>query len=217
MEDSERRGRPRPRIESLSDLIFGLALSIGAFALVSNPPTTDTEFYRDIFTFGFNFIVLISIWLRYTRIMSALPLETTRTVALNTLLLFTVSLEPFIFNIIRSGNSATPPSVPLFEAASSLYGVDLGIMLLILAVFTLALADEEKRLVPPEMVSQLRSESVTWFISSGLFLISAVPVFGRVDVGGVLLTGLSVRTLMWLGAIAIAWLRAGHGRHVFGV
>jgi len=53
--------RPRPRIESLSDLVFGLALSIGAFALVSAPPIDDAGFYRDVFTFGFNFLVLISI------------------------------------------------------------------------------------------------------------------------------------------------------------
>jgi uncharacterized membrane protein len=55
---------PRPRIESLSDLVFGLALSIGAFGLVSSPPTDDAGFYRDVITFGFNFVVLISIWVR---------------------------------------------------------------------------------------------------------------------------------------------------------
>jgi uncharacterized membrane protein len=207
----EEKARPRPRIESLSDLVFGLALSIGAIALVSNPPTSVGGFYRDVATFGFNFVVLISIWLRYTRIMSALPLETRGTMLLNSVLLFTVSLEPFLFNIIRSGNSARPATVQLFETASSLYGVDLGIMMLIMAVFTLALADEEKRLVPRGMLRQLREESVTWFVSSGIFLVSAFPLFGRIDVGGVLVSGLSIRTVMWLSAIVVAWLRARRG------
>jgi uncharacterized membrane protein len=212
--EETKRTRPRPRIESLSDLVFGLALSIGAIALVSNPPTTDSGLYRDIATFSFNFVVLISIWLRYTRIMSVLPIENRGTMSLNSVLLFTVSMEPFLFNIIRSGNSATPPSIPLFEAASSLYGIDLGAMMLIMAVFTLALADEEKRLVPSGMLRQLRTESVTWFISSAIFFASALPLFGRIDVGGVYLTGISIRTVMWLGAVLIAWVRAGHGARI---
>lgn len=208
MEERSKAG-PRPRIESLSDLIFGLALSIGAFALVSTPPTTESGFYKDIVTFGFNFIVLITIWLRYTRVMSALPVETRRTVVLNTVLLFTVSLEPFIFNILRSPNAGNPANFPigLYEAASSAYGVDLGAMTLILGVFTLALADEEKNLVPKEMLSRLRTEAGTWFISAAIFFASAYPLFGRVGVGEVFVTGFSVRELMWLGAVMIAWAR----------
>lgn len=201
--------RPRPRIEGLSDLIFGLALSIGAFALVSSPPTSASGFYKDVITFGFNFVVLITIWIRYTRIMSALPIETRTTMLLNSVLLFTVSLEPFIFNILRSANLVNPAPAGLYEAASSAFGVDLGAMALIMGVFTLALADEEKRLVPQEFISRLRSESVTWFVSSAVFLASALPVFGRISVGGYLVTGVSVRELLWFGAVVIAWLRSG--------
>jgi hypothetical protein len=116
-----------------------------------------------------------------------------------------VALEPFLFNILRSGNSAYPASVPLFEAASSLYGIDLGSMMLIMAIFTLALADEEKRLVPREMIGQLDREAVTWLLSACIFLASAVPIFGRTDVGGVLVSGFSVRTLLWLLAVAVIW------------
>ena len=199
------KGKPRPRIESLSDLIFGLALSIGAFALVSNPTTTDIGYYKDVVTFGFNFLVLITVWIRYTRIMSALPVETPTTMVLNIVLLFTVSLEPYIFNILRSGNLPNSPTISLFETASSSYGVDLAAMMFIMGVFTLALADEEKRLVPESMLSRLKSESTLWFVSCGVFLASALPIFGRIDVGGVLLTGLSLRMIMWLGAILVTW------------
>jgi uncharacterized membrane protein len=200
-------GRPRPRIESLSDLVFGLALSIGAFALVTSPPTDDAGFYRDVFTFGFNFMVLISIWIRYTRVMSALPIETRTTMLLNSVLLFTVSLEPFTFNILRSVNSATHPTPSLLEAASSFFGIDVGAMMLIMGVFTLALADEEKRLVPAEMLGRLRSEAGVWFASAGVFLVSAVPLFGRISVGTLFLSGLSVREFMWIAALIISWVR----------
>ena len=208
------RQRPRPRIESLSDLVFGLALSIGAIALVSNPPATSAGLYRDIATFTFNFVVLISTWLRYTRIMSVLPLETRRTMLLNTVLLFTVTMEPFLFNILRSGNGAAPVSVPLFEAASSLYGIDLGAMACIMGVFTLALASEEKRLVPPEMTRQLRFESSVWLASAGIFLVSALPFFGRTYVGGVEVTGFSLREALWVLAVLVAWVGMVIGRRV---
>jgi uncharacterized membrane protein len=205
MEEPPQQG-PRPRIESLSDLVFGLALSIGAIALVSNPPGTAAGLYRDIATFTFNFMVLISIWLRYTRIMSVLPLENRRSMMLNTVLLFTVTMEPFLFNILRSGNSLNPASVTLFEAASSLYGIDLGAMMLIIGGFTLALASEERHLVPSSMITQLRYEASTWIGSAAIFLISAIPVFGRIDVGGVLVSGFSVREGLWLFAVFVAWV-----------
>jgi uncharacterized membrane protein len=199
--------QPRPRIESLSDLVFGLALSIGAFALVSNPTTTDQGYYKDVVTFGFNFLVLITVWIRYTRIMSTLPVETATTMLLNVVLLFTVSLEPYIFNILRSANALSSPTISLFETASSSYGVDLGAMMFIMGVFTLALADEEKRLVPESMLARLRSESTLWFVSCGIFLASALPFFGRIEVGTVLLSGLSLRMIMWLAAILVTWAR----------
>jgi len=207
--ESDGGARPRPRIESLSDLVFGLALSIGAFALVSNPPVSDHEFYYDVGTFAFNFVVLISIWLRYTRIMSVLPVETRGTILLNGVLLFTVALEPFIFNILRSFSTINPPSQALYEAASSLFGLDVGGMMLIMAVFTLALAEEENRLVPRSMLKQLREEAVTWGVAAGLFLISAVPVFGRINLGGVVVSGLSLRYILWFLAIVFSWLRSG--------
>ena len=41
-EERENRRGPisRNRIESLSDLVFGLTLSVGALALIAQPPTT---------------------------------------------------------------------------------------------------------------------------------------------------------------------------------
>jgi hypothetical protein len=44
---------------------------------------------------------------------------------------------------------------------------------------TVALADEEKKLVPKDVVRQLRSEGVSWLVGGVVFLASAAPVFGR--------------------------------------
>jgi uncharacterized membrane protein len=203
----EETAHPRPRIESFSDIVFGLALSIGAFALIGSPPSTVGGLYQDIATFAFNFIILVNVWMRYTRIMSVLPLENTRTLTLNTLLLFTVSIEPFLFNTLRVGNSATPLAVEVEQASLALYGLDLGVMMLIMGVFTVALADEEKRLVPVNMIWRLRTEAYTWLASGALFLVSAAPVFNDLMLGGSL-----VRTDLWLGALVIAMVRRSTAR-----
>ena len=89
--------RPRPRIQSLSDLIFGLALSIGALNLITSKPADTAALFGSIATFGFSFLILIFVWFRYTEIMSVLPVETTRTRALNTVMLFFVAIEPYLF------------------------------------------------------------------------------------------------------------------------
>jgi uncharacterized membrane protein len=156
-------------------------------------------------------VVVISVWIRYTRIMSALPIDTRRTLLLNTILLFTISMEPFLFNILRSRHSANPAPRPLLETSSELYGVDLGAMMLIMAVFTLALAAEEKHLVPKSIIRQLRWEATTLIIAAGVFVISASPVFGIIEVGGVLVTGLSARIVLWLIALLISWVIRGGG------
>ena len=100
--------RPRPRIEGLSDMVFGLALLVGAITLVGSAPNNVTGLFNDITTFAFSFLILISVWMRYTKIMSVLPLENRWTISLNTLL-FSVSIEPFLFNLFLHTNASTRP------------------------------------------------------------------------------------------------------------
>ncbi len=207
LDEADSPARPRPRIESLSDLVFGLALSIGAIALIGSPPTSISNLYSDILTFGFNFVILISVWLRYTRVMSVLPVENRGTMFLNVLLLFSVSIEPFLFNLLRAGNSALEVTTSIRDVASALYGFDLGIVMLVMGIFTLELADEEKKLVPKAMISELRTEATTWAISAAIFLISALPAFDRLFVRGTFL-----RTDLWLAALVVIWLRRGSAK-----
>ncbi|MDA4114573.1 MAG: TMEM175 family protein [Thaumarchaeota archaeon] len=170
-------------MESLSDMIFGLALSVGAITLVGSPPTDVPSIYSDLATFGFSFLILITIWLRYTRIMSVLPLETERGVVLNITLLFLVSVEPFLFNIVRN-----PPTVldygPYGDAISTLYALDLGAMMVILGIFTFSATAQEKKLIPDEFVGRFKIESITWLITGGLFLVTVLPFFFTFKVHG---------------------------------
>jgi len=72
--DSPHTGQgPRPRIAALTDLVFGLALSIGAISLISKQPANAPDLYLAIAGFGFSFLILIQIWFRFTEIMSIPP------------------------------------------------------------------------------------------------------------------------------------------------
>ncbi len=188
--------KPRPRIESLSDLIFGLALSVGSLALVANLPTNSGALLSDILTFGFTFLILISVWFDYTRIMSVMPIHEQRTVTLNTLLLFTVSLEPFLFLLVK--NPANSNSYEQFVTA--VYAVDLGTMIGVLAAFAGTLAIDTSVRLEPKVREGFRRESAGRFVSAGIFFLSAVPIFWEVTLGGI-----QLRLLMWFFPLAYAF------------
>jgi uncharacterized membrane protein len=50
------------RIESLSDLIFGLALSIGALTLIGQSMTDFQQVFLSIAFYAFSFLILVSVW-----------------------------------------------------------------------------------------------------------------------------------------------------------
>jgi len=68
-------------------LVFGQALSIGAIGLISNRPKNTEILVESIAGFGFSFLILISIWFRYTEVLSVIRVEMTWTRARNTTLL----------------------------------------------------------------------------------------------------------------------------------
>jgi len=191
--------RPRPRIESLSDLIFGLALSVGSLALVSSLPTNEGALIQDIGTFAFTFLILISVWFDYTRIMSVMPINEQRTVTLNTVLLFTVSLEPFLFILLKSPSNSSP----FFLFVSQVYAVDLGTMMAVLASFAGTLAVDLKIRLDPKVRASFRRESLLRFVSAGVFLLSVAPVFGTtvVTIGAF---QEPLRIIMWFVPLAFA-------------
>ena len=129
----------RNRIENLSDLVFGLALSIGSIVLISKLPQTPTDLVTGVAIFGFSFLLVVWIWSSYTAVMTALPLEVRGTYVLNVMLLFCVAVEPYLFFVQEE---AKPPFLA-FAAAS--YALDVGAMLFILAGLDRILLSEERR------------------------------------------------------------------------
>ena len=64
--------RTKIRIESLSDLVFGLALSIGSRISIGREPQSGYGLAVNIALFGFGFLILVLTWLLYSRTMSVL-------------------------------------------------------------------------------------------------------------------------------------------------
>jgi len=186
---------PRPRIETLSDLVFGLALSIGALTLIGKTPSTPADIRSAVLGFGFSFIILISVWLRYTKIMSALPLETATAVSWNIALLFLVSVEPYLLSLVN-----TAKAISMFDYASIVYALDLAGLVAILGLFTHMLTIEERKLIPARLVGRQRRIRNAFLFSAFLFLISTLPQFlaWRVD-------GTPLRVIFWYVPLIILW------------
>ena len=73
---------------------------MSAYSLLTRPPTQLTGLASDVLAFTFSFLILISVWIRYTGIMSVLPMENRTTRMLNVAMLFSVSLVPYLFNLV---------------------------------------------------------------------------------------------------------------------
>jgi uncharacterized membrane protein len=168
---SSAANRPRPRIESLTDLIFGLALSIGALGLLNNKPANTLDLLGSVSFFAFSFFILIFIWLRYTDTTSVLPIETPVTRTLNILLLFLVALEPYLFNLIGGTSGLSG------NTASIAYAVDIGAIYAILASFSNILASQKRGLVEPSMIRKYRVIRDLQILVAAIFWISILPQF----------------------------------------
>lgn len=197
---------PRPRIQGLSDLIFGLALSIGAIQLVGNLPSNPNLLTSDLAGFGFSFLILINVWNRYTTTTSVMPVETSWIIRLNMLLLFLVAIEPFLFDVMIFDGFGGPLG-PVAEAASVYYGLDIGGMNMILAYFTHILASEEKNLIPRELVYRYKAIRDLLFVGGVMFLISDLPFFWSVMLGGT-----PLRVVIWILALPVVWTHRFLGR-----
>ena len=179
MQQPNAGARPRPRIETLADLVFGLSLSIGSIALIANPPNSTDEITTHILAFAYTFFVLITAWLIYTTQMSVLPLETRTVTFLNVGLLLLVAIVPYLLNGVEVANpNLTPADVKNIQNYSSqLFALDLGGILIILATFAHVISLEEKKLVAPDLVTLFRNGRNRMAILAALMLISIAPQF----------------------------------------
>jgi uncharacterized membrane protein len=202
----ERRGfSPRPHIQTLSDLIFGLALSIGAITLIGRQPTNAQEVFVALGQYGFSFLVLVGVWRSYSTIMSVLPVETGRLINLNVILLFLVSIEPYLYYQVLVFTNED------WNGVSTAFALDLGLMFLILASFSHSLTDEEKKLIPDNLLRRFRINRDLQLLTSALFLLSIAPVFYTTMAFSIPVEGgsrnMPLRVVMWILPLLLSWIR----------
>ena len=189
--------RPRPRLETLSDLIYGLSLSIGAISLViTNSQTSSADDINgNILEFLFVFLILITSWIIYTSDMSVLPVETRFVTFLNVVLLILVAIFPYLFD--QAMSKFNPSSVQ--DYASILFTGDYAASLLVMAVFAHIIAQEEEHLVDGEIMVRFRRARNRLSILTVVVLLSLAAPWDW------LLIGIHVRLLIWIIPIISFW------------
>ncbi len=192
------RRRPRPRLESLSDLIYGLSLSIGAISLVITNAQTSTvsDINRNVLEFLFVFLLLITSWIIYTSDMSVLPIETRLVTFLNVVLLILVAIFPYLFDQVVS--TFNPDSVQ--EYASILFTADLAGTLVIMATFAHIIAREEEHLVDGEIMIRFRRARDRMSVLTVVVLLSLATPWDW------LFMGVHVRLFIWYIPIVSFWV-----------
>jgi hypothetical protein len=203
LEGTPRGRRPRPRIETLADLIFGLSLSIGSIALISSPPTSAGEIGSHIAAFAFTFFILITSWIIYTTDMSVLPLETQSITYLNVGLLLLVALVPYLLNSVEVVNPALTASQAsaLRDFSSSLFALDLTGILAVLAAFAHVISTEEKKLVEPALAALFRNGRNRMAILTIVMAASVAPQFWEWT-----LFTIPIRLYVWYLPLVSYWL-----------
>jgi len=183
------RGRDiLPEIEGLVDLIFGLALSIGALILINTIPQNPGEIINDLLAFTYGFIILVFIWEEITKEMLLFKVETQGTLRVTYILLFLVALEPYLFNLITQHAESS-----IDELASMLYALDLGALMLILAFFAQKIVNGEGN-VTPKVRRFYRYKRQSFMFTAAVFIISMVPIFWSISIGD----WTKLRFVLWL-------------------
>jgi uncharacterized membrane protein len=198
MAEEKERSTPKSRIETLSDLIFGLALSIGALTLIGNAPGSFADLLKSIGYFAFSFYILISVWYTYTTTMGNMRIETRGQVELNILLLFLVSIEPFLFNELFSSK------IPIMDV-SMLYALDLGGLFTILALLSNSILADKKR--PEKLLSHYAATRNSQIVGATVFFISALPLFWTWAIPINSETSTPLRFILWIIPLFLYFIR----------
>lgn len=180
-------------ISDLSNMVFGVALSIGALILINNvsQSATSGSVITSLVTFAFSFLLIIYIWFRYVKALELMYVRTDVEVTLNVLLLFLVVIEPYLFYLLHTS------SLELLGTASTLFALDFAALLLVLYAFYRIGIKSCKR-IGRRVADYYRPMTDSLLISGIFFGISALPIFLNID-----LLGITLRFLMWFAAIPL--------------
>ena len=184
-DESPRRETTKTRISSrltphsFSDIIFGLALSIGSLVLTQSKVVTWQDYAWNALLFGFSFLVIALTWLLYSQTMSVIASEVPSALFLNLVLLFCVALEPYFFYMIMNGAYQN-----LLSFTSVGYALDVGFMFVILGTLAsfvpkqgMVLEQDRKPKLHPNVLQRFKHMMISEYIVAALFLSSAVPIF----------------------------------------
>jgi hypothetical protein len=117
-----------------------------------------------------------------------------------------VSIEPFLFNLLqRPERGVETPS--FLGSASTLFALDIGGMMLMLGLFCNEIATKDRKLVPQDLIGPFRTERNSWFLSSAIFFISAIPIFWSIQINGT-----AIRYLIWTVPLALVWAERLYAR-----
>lgn len=130
--------------------------------------------------------------------MSVLPIQTRATRILNVAMLFSVSLEPYLFNLVTLYGHAGEMLV--VEYASMFFAADMAALVAILAFFIHELSVEEKQLIVRELVNPYRRVRNSLVISTLLFLLTMIP-----QLWDLTFFDIPLRFYLWLIPLAIFW------------
>jgi hypothetical protein len=129
--------------------------------------------------------------------MSVLPLEDATTITLNVILLFFVSIEPYLFYLNAVFDLAGQEI--LLNAASVAYALDMAGLMAILALFTHQLAVEKKGLIHKSLLSNYKRIQISRLIAALLFVLTILPIFWSLRVQNT-----PLRFYLWFVSLLIA-------------
>ncbi len=198
-----------PEIERLTDIIFGLALSIGALVLISQPPHNLNEILIDLLGFTYAFFILIVIWTRYTTALALVRIESAGQVRLNFVLLFLVALEPYFFFLLASGPMEFVGG-QLDDIASMLYALNLGALMAILAFFSDRIAKNTSESIHPVEVRRHIAYRFILYSSAIILALSALPIFWDVS-----FLGIPLRYFIWVVPLMLIVVGGGLAERQF--
>ena len=203
MAQEKEQSTPKSRIETLSDLVFGLALSIGALTLIGSAPSSFYNLLKSIGYFAFSFLILISVWYAYTRAMSNVRIETRGDVEVNILVLFLVSIEPFLFNELVVSNLPA-------EYVSILYALDIGGLFALEALLANSILADKKR--PEKLLHEYTGRRNAATTNALIFLVSTLPFFWSWSIPINSQTRIPLRFILWIVPLFLQNIRRLWGR-----
>jgi uncharacterized membrane protein len=176
------------RIEGLSDLVFGLALSIGSLVMINQPVNNLADIRDGLSQFVFGFLIIVSVWVSYTNIISDIKVETTMDFRLNLFLLMLVAIEPYLLYLLGHNDPE------ILKWSSAAYAVDIGLIELILAALY---HKRSTTVIDAGTMNHNRRDRDRFIVMATIFLVSALPFFWQQG----LVFGINLRFVIWMFAI----------------